>query len=292
MSWNSGFQIRVVEGPDQGSLVPLSQTRLMIGRSRAQGSSAEGWVLVFDKSVSRQHAELNWSETDESFRLKHLSKTNFTWLDEVPVEGEVLLAPGQIIKVGSSLLLFEPLDEELLNSSNAHGETPAIAPEGELAERMSHSISPVNLRSGSLNLRVIQGPDAGKDLNLSGFYIVIGRANRSAAELTGDPKALPFDQMIEVNDPQTFPNHLILKWEELSEGFRAWKNPESPPVALARESDGILWQATLPDTGGLLRKGDRVQIGQIWVQFTPSQVEETKEAIRPLPLSVLQPEGQ
>lgn len=285
MNWHSGFQIRVMEGPDEGALVTLSQTRLMIGRARAPGSTAEGWVLVYDKAVSRQHAELNWSEPDGTFRLRHLSQTNFTWLDEQPVQGEVLLAVGQVIKIGGTRLAFELLDEEAV--ARAHQEAPPVAPEGELTERLQvgQSPSPVNLRTRTLTLQVLQGPDTAVNVALTGFYVALGRGNRTAAELTGDKNALPFDQMIELTDPQASPNHLILKWDELAGGFRAWKNPDSSAVGLAREADGILWQATLPDGGGLLKAGDKVRLGANWAHLATADAGQSKDAIRPVPLT-------
>lgn len=289
MNWQSGYQIRVMEGPDQGALVSLSQTRLMIGRARNQGSTAEGWVLVFDKAVSRQHAELNWSEADGTYRLRHLSQTNYTWLDEIPVEGEVLLTVGQVVKVGGTRLAFEPLDVDALNAISADQSAPPLALEGELTERLNvGQLSALNLRNRSFALQIAQGPDAPSVVDLAGFYVALGRGNRTAAEITGDKNALPFDQLLELTDPHCYPNHLILKWDELAEGFRAWKNPDASAIALVREADGILWQGNLPDSGGLLRNGDRVRLGSNLAQLVELQTVTSKEAIRPVPLRASQ----
>ena len=288
MSWQSGFQVRVVEGPDVGTITPLNFTRMTIGRARAEGSKAEGWLLLYDKSVSRQHAELVWDEERQSFNLRHLSKTNLTWVNEEPLETELVLSLGQVIKIGSSKFLLE---EAIADDSDAKGaEESPLAQPGELTERLQVAASALALRStDSPRLSVIAGPEAGRVESLTGFYLTIGRQSVQADKLNGQKGALKFDQLVELHDSAVLPNHLILKWDELRKGFAIWKNTSAPDCPVVRETDGFVWQTVLTSAGGLIRVGDRVLIGGTTFAIKPAEKDEESEAsIRPLPLSVVE----
>jgi pSer/pThr/pTyr-binding forkhead associated (FHA) protein len=285
MSWQSGFQISTLEGPDQGATTPLNFTRMTIGRARSEGSRADGWVLLFDKSVSRQHAELLWDENAQSFRLRHLSKTNLTWVDGEPLEGEVVLRPGHVIRIGSSKLAVCPVE------SDAEGEIPEESPlasAGELTEKLSLGTAAVALAlrgSECPRLFVVDGADRGLSEPLSGYYLTIGRGNVQADQLSGDKAAMKFDQMLSLTDEQVLPNHLILKWDELQKGFSIWKNPTSPCIPIMRQLDGFLWQSNLTETGGIVREGDRIQIGSTTLELRASKESSQEASIRPLPLT-------
>lgn len=231
----------------------------MIGRSRAEGSRAEGWVLLEDKAVSRQHAQLVWDEPKQTFRLEHVSATNLTWRNGEPIEGTALLALGDLIKVGNSVLRFEPAEE---NSS-------APAPSGEAAGPPSFEKTepleaprPVALRrEATWNLKVMSGAGAGQSWPLSGLYVTVGRENRSHKELSGKDDGLGFDLSLELSDSNCLPNHLVMRWNELETGYMTWANPEASPILLRRSCDGVTWTGLLPAVGALLRAGDGLELG-------------------------------
>lgn len=285
MSWQSGFQMRVIEGPDEHNTT-LDFPRMTIGRARAAGSNAAGWILIYDKAVSRQHAELSWDEKAQTFCLRHLSKTNFTWVDDEPVDGEILLRPGQRVKVGGTIMLFEASSGE---EAEAETDLPtAVAEKGELTERLSlgQLAAAVSLRQGEqLHLAVIDGVDKGKQVILTGFYLTVGRANLSAEQLLGgnSDQVAKFDQMVEMTDPNILPNHLILKWDELRQGFGTWKNPQAASVPVFRKSDGFEWQSVLTDAGGLIRKDDKVKIGDS-VLMLRGEEAVSEQTVQPLSL--------
>ena len=264
MSWRSGFQLRVTRGGDLDKKTHLDFPRMTLGRARAEGSEADGWVLLYDKAVSRQHAELSWDESAGSYRLRHLSKTNFTWVDDEPLEGEVLLRQGQVVKVGGSLLVYEAAEE--IEESDGSEEQSPLAAVGELTERLpvAQAAAAVSLRQGDNPvLSVIEGPDQGRQEALTGFYLTVGRGNLTAEALLGGEKkdVVSFDQSIELTDPSILPNHLILKWDELRDAFSVWKNPGSHPIQVMRDMDGFAWNAILSDSGGMVRKNDRIRVG-------------------------------
>lgn len=286
MSWQSGFQIRVVEGPDQ-QCTPLDLPRMSLGRARTQGSQAAGWILFFDKAVSRQHAELHWDEKAASYRLQHQSKTNFTWVDNEPLQGEIVLRAGQKVKVGGTVFVYEVCEQG--GQSDVTEATPsALASPDELTVRLNtdRKVAPVSLRqSESLHLIVLDGADKGKRQALTGFYLTIGRRNKTAQELLGGKgaKVEAFDQMVELSDPDVHPNHVLLKWDELRGGFSTWKNPGVAPVPLIREADGVVWQGYLNDTEALIRRNDKLKLGNTILQIgVESKVAESQ--VKPVSL--------
>ena len=287
MSWQSGLQIRVVEGPDLDTITPLNFTRMTIGRARSEGSKAEGWLLLYDKSVSRQHAELVWDEDRKTFSLRHLSKTNLTWVNDESVESEVILQPGHLIKIGSSKFLMEESTADL----GAAGDESPLAQPGELTERLqvgAATAAALSLRStDSPKLTVVDGPEKGRVADLTGFYLTIGRGSVQADQINGQKDALKFDQLVELKDSTILPNHLILKWDELRDGFAIWKSPTAPDCPVLREADGFVWQTSLTDAGGVVRVGDRVLIGNTTVALgTPEEESKPEAPVRPLPLRV------
>lgn len=66
-------------------------------------------VRLDDPSVSAGHARLQLAEG--VWTLTDLGSTNGTWVDDIPVEDDVALSPGAIIRLGEVRLSFEPLDE-------------------------------------------------------------------------------------------------------------------------------------------------------------------------------------
>ena len=286
MSWKSGFQLRVAQGNDLDMRTSLDFPRMTLGRARAEGSRADGWVLLFDKAVSRQHAELSWDESAGTFRLRHLSKTNFTWIDDEPLEGESLLREGQIVKLGGSLLIYEAA-EEVDDSVVPENQSP-LAASGELTERLptAQAAAAVSLRQGDNPLMsVLEGPDQGRQMALTGFYLTVGRENLTAEALLGGEKkdVVKFDQSVELTDPSVLPNHLILRWDELRQAFSVWKNPSSHPIQVMRDADGFAWQAILSDSGGLVRKNDRIRLGNTVLMLGVEPSAE-KSSIKPLTL--------
>ena len=232
----------------------------MIGRSRAEGSRADGWVLLEDKAVSRQHAQLVWDESNQTFQLEHVSATNLTWRNEEPIEAAVGLALGDLIKVGSSVLRFEPAEEN--SSAPASPDEPSGPPSSfEKVEPLAAPRPLALRREASWSLKVMAGAGAGQAWQLTGLYVTVGRENRTHKELSGKDDGLGFDLSLELSDPNCLPNHLVMQWNELETGYTTWANPQASPILLRRSCDGVTWTGLLPAGGALLRAGDGLELG-------------------------------
>ena len=102
------YRIEIVDGPDQGLSCHISPSRAVtVGRSPGAG------ILLHDRAASRIHCVL--SVEGDHVQVEDLASTNGTFLGEDRVS-EVVLAPGDVLRVGSSELRVvreeEPLSED------------------------------------------------------------------------------------------------------------------------------------------------------------------------------------
>ena len=81
-SLKPSFQLRVLEGPDQGKVVPWQGEVLYIGRA------VSGGLCLTDQNVSREHAKIE--QRAEEFYLTDLGSTNGTYLNSQKVQQEKL----------------------------------------------------------------------------------------------------------------------------------------------------------------------------------------------------------
>jgi len=93
----------VTNGPQEGQTIPLLLQRVTIGRAT---NNATWEVLLQDPSVSRPHARME--KHDDEWYVTDLNSSNGTRVNKVVVEGgeRRLLSDGDIIELGSSVLLF------------------------------------------------------------------------------------------------------------------------------------------------------------------------------------------
>lgn len=284
MSWSSGIQIRVVDGPGEGDITVLNFDRMTFGRARTEGAKADGWVLLADKAISRRHAELVWDDVADRYNIQHLSKTNLTWVDGQPLEDSRPLNLGQKIRMGGTTLLVETASTMVLEEKP----TPARAGKHEMTERLSVE----GLRQAialkkedTMSLKILSGDDQGQIFRLKGFHITVGRDSQQRKDLVGDSTLSDFDNMIELKDEGALPNHLVMKWDELRGGFSIAKNPAAPPVPVIRNADGFVWSGELKDKGALVREGDVLTIGDTQLTISkPGQEPEIKKPVKSLSL--------
>jgi pSer/pThr/pTyr-binding forkhead associated (FHA) protein/Flp pilus assembly CpaE family ATPase len=88
-------------GPQAGQSFPLEREVMVISRA---GGSAEADVAVQDRAVSSPHAKL--VRSGNSVTLHDLDSTNGTFLNYEQIHEPRLLADGDLIKVGKSVLLY------------------------------------------------------------------------------------------------------------------------------------------------------------------------------------------
>ena len=101
--------LQVVQGPERGTRFELpSHEPQLIGRS----SEA---LPITDTTVSRRHAEL--TPDDGKWYLRDLESANGTFVNGLQITDRVKLAPGDQIRCGSTLLVFNVAPEPDRRSS-------------------------------------------------------------------------------------------------------------------------------------------------------------------------------
>ncbi len=88
-------------GPQSGQSYPLDREVLVIGRA---GGVAEADIAVQDRAVSSPHAKL--VRSGNTVTLHDLDSTNGTFLNYEQIHEPRVLADGDLIKVGKSVLLY------------------------------------------------------------------------------------------------------------------------------------------------------------------------------------------
>ncbi len=107
MSWNSGFQLRVIGGSERDRVIPLLSKEIILGRAaNARVPTKEGQVFFTDPTVSRTHCTLRWDHRRKCYLLTHLSRTNSTKVDDERVT-QAPLTLGTKVQMGHVLLVVE-----------------------------------------------------------------------------------------------------------------------------------------------------------------------------------------
>ena len=95
---DNSARLEIVSGPLKGKVFPLADGEVSIGREPSNN------ISLLDSLVSRRHCVIR--KDGDSFRLLDLDSRNNTFVGGVPVR-ERFLAPGDQIRVGNSLLVFQ-----------------------------------------------------------------------------------------------------------------------------------------------------------------------------------------
>jgi transcriptional regulator with GAF, ATPase, and Fis domain len=94
-------RLSVVEGPDKGQELSIQKERVTVGRSGICD------MALSDSAVSGTHFEIQAKE--EGFLLRDLDSTNGTFCGDLQIR-EAWIQHGQTVRVGQSILRFEPLE--------------------------------------------------------------------------------------------------------------------------------------------------------------------------------------
>jgi pSer/pThr/pTyr-binding forkhead associated (FHA) protein len=121
--------ILVVSGPNEGETHPLRRRSLMIGRDEACP------IQIVDATASRRHALLRLEKVRDAFVIQDLSSANGLFVNDRRVTGEVVLGDGDIIRIGTSELMFSSVDfpdeaavAERIRREGEHGKSTVIEP--------------------------------------------------------------------------------------------------------------------------------------------------------------------
>jgi pSer/pThr/pTyr-binding forkhead associated (FHA) protein len=92
-----GFRLLVVEGPEPGQKIELSEDEMVIGRESAAG------IVIASPAVSRRHAALRL--VDGEVVLEDLGSSNGTFVNGQRVQDSLTLRPGGRIGLGRAIVL-------------------------------------------------------------------------------------------------------------------------------------------------------------------------------------------
>ena len=135
-----------VEGPNAG-------VRYVFDFDAEAGRSSACRIRVVDERVSRRHAHFTVDEA--AVRVSDLGSRNGTWVNGERIAAPMTLVPGDRVRVGATLLVFEPtldlvparftggalvVDDSAVSLDEAAAETPAaVAAILELAGRLAEA---------------------------------------------------------------------------------------------------------------------------------------------------------
>ncbi len=88
-------------------VVAEAQTKreVVIGPSTSIGRDARNTIRIRDRLVSKEHCCV-WFEPDRGFLIQDLGSSNGTFVNYVQLEGERVLADGDVINIGATQLTF------------------------------------------------------------------------------------------------------------------------------------------------------------------------------------------
>jgi len=94
-----GSKLVVIEGPLQGTIVPLGNVQITIGRA------PDSTLIIDDDYASSRHARVYPSEG--SWVVEDLGSTNGTWIDRTRITAPTVLPVGAPLRVGRTTLQIQ-----------------------------------------------------------------------------------------------------------------------------------------------------------------------------------------
>jgi pSer/pThr/pTyr-binding forkhead associated (FHA) protein len=91
--------LQIIQGPDQGKTIILSNRPQTIGRAPSTD------IVLNDIQVSRTHCELSWE--GERFAVKDAGSRTGTWVNGEKLSAPRELQPGDVLAIGQSHLQFQ-----------------------------------------------------------------------------------------------------------------------------------------------------------------------------------------
>ena len=104
----------ITSGKREGDYYPLGRRTSVIGRD-------EGLLIqVLDNMVSRKHLQIRFDEATGRYYAFDMKSRNGVYVNNRKVEGETVLADGDVILVGLTSLLFAEKDFKDKDSALLH----------------------------------------------------------------------------------------------------------------------------------------------------------------------------
>lgn len=135
--------LKVVGGPNNGA-----EYYMHSGKEYVIGTDSKSCeIVLYDKTVSRQHAKISINEEENLF-IEDLGSKNGVLLNGVKIEGKVPLTPGEMVILGTtSLIVYDregemqtiitPILPSIVKSLQKEAEIPPLGAENQLSEENS-----------------------------------------------------------------------------------------------------------------------------------------------------------
>ena len=94
-----GSKLVVVEGPLLGTIIPLGNVQITVGRA------ADSTLVIDDDYASSRHARIYPAEG--SWVVEDLGSTNGTWIDRTRITSPTVLPVGAPLRVGRTTLQIQ-----------------------------------------------------------------------------------------------------------------------------------------------------------------------------------------
>jgi pSer/pThr/pTyr-binding forkhead associated (FHA) protein len=94
-----GSKLVVIEGPLNGTVVPLGNVQITIGRA------PDSTLIIDDDYASSRHARIYPSEG--SWVVEDLGSTNGTWIDRTRITSPTVLPVGAPLRIGRTTLQIQ-----------------------------------------------------------------------------------------------------------------------------------------------------------------------------------------
>jgi Nif-specific regulatory protein len=147
-------RLEAVSGPLEGRTFPLTEDEVSIGREPCNQ------ISLLDSLVSRRHCLIR--KDGQGFLIQDLDSRNSTFVNNLPVKDR-LLADGDQIRVGKSILVFQGLPKQLSSDNAAVQLDSAATPGGPtmiLRKQDAIYLQPSQVRSLDATERTV------RDLNV------------------------------------------------------------------------------------------------------------------------------
>jgi len=145
-----GFSLKILQGPEQGRTFQFDRIQITVGRT------VDNDVVLPDPGISRQHLSIR--DKGGAYIVKDLNSSNGTLLNGQRITEEVL-KPGDQIKAGGALILFEgPVGAEKAERPARKESRPA--PRGAAKGREASPAAPKERGGGQVKVRVGRGAEA------------------------------------------------------------------------------------------------------------------------------------
>ena len=106
--------IIVTTGPQKGDYYPLGRRTNVIGRDEALP------IQILDESISRKHLQIHFDKEKEQYYGLDMKSKHGIFINGRRINKETVLADGDQIRIGHTILLFADKDFDNRESALSH----------------------------------------------------------------------------------------------------------------------------------------------------------------------------